>query len=281
MDLTSLSSTLPRSNPSNEDPDQLSSTLLLAAFKQTALSVTTLYKTAANEAERSRREGRAEGYQDCIDDLLLFVEKVEGRCDKNTLETMRQWALSRRRKAGGTSKPKPRREDREESIDSEELPTIDNNAESASPQPQQQNSPPSPQQQHSVDNSPPKHIKSQTSDMLQQTPVFSFRADMDLPRHVPSQPRFDNNNFEELPDSELYSPPTSPTLSAHNPTIFQNRSGSNTANPPAFRLGSPTSTGRHSQQRTGNKRRIGSMADFFDFPGVEKMQFESKRRRHQ
>ncbi|KAI5853225.1 hypothetical protein DFP73DRAFT_590276 [Morchella snyderi] len=279
MDLTSLSSTLPRSNPSNEDTDKLSSTLLLAAFKQTALSVTTLYKTAANEAERSRREGRVEGYQDCIDDLLLFLEKVEGRCDKNSLETMRQWALSRRRKAGGTSKSKSRREDREESVDSEELPTIDNNVESVSPQHQQQNSPSAPQ--HSANNSPPRPVKPQPSDVLQQTPVFSFRADMDLPRHVPAQPRFDNNSFEELPDTELYSPPTSPTLSAHNPTIFQNRAGSNTTNPPPFRLGSPTSTGRHPQQRTGNKRRIGTMADFFDFPGVEKMQFESKRRRHQ
>lgn len=278
MDLTSLSSTLPRSNPSTEDPDQLSSTLLLAAFKQTALSVTTLYKTAANEAERSRREGRAEGYQDCIDDLLLFVDKIEGRCDKNSLEMMRQWALSRRRKAGGGGKTKSRREDREESVDSEELPTIDNNTRSASPPSQQHHSPTSPQQQPTNNAAP--SLKPQPSDIRQQTPVFSFRSDIDLPRHIPPPPRFDNNNFEELADTELCSPPTSPTLSAHNGNIFP-RAGSNTANPSNFRLGSPPSTGRHIQQRAGNKRRMSNMADFFDFPGIEKIQFENKRRRHQ
>lgn len=279
MDLTSLSSTLPRSNPSSEDPDlEPSSTLLLAAFKQTALSVTTLYKTAANEAERSRREGRTEGYHDCLDDLLLFVDKVEGRCEARTLEMLRQWALSKRRKVGGNgAKSKARREDREESVDSEELPMMDNpRSSSPSPQEQQNPTPPPPQPV----NNTPSSTKSAPSDIRQQTGVFSFRSNVDLPRHVPPPPRFDNN-FEELPDTELYSPPTSPTLSAHNNNIFQTRTISAPSNPPTLRLGSPSSTGRHTQQRTGNKRRIGNMPDFFDFAGMEKMQFETKRRRHQ
>lgn len=264
MDLTSLSSTLPRSNPpTTDDPEEPSSSMLLAAFKQTALSVTTLYKTAANETERSRREGRVEGYQDCLDDLLAFVEKVEGRSDTKTLEMLRQWALSKRRRAGGGggSTPKPRRrEDREESaeLDPEDLIT----AMEEPPVPQ----PPTPQPAPSTApamKSPPRQ---------QHPPVFSFRS------NVPAPLKFDSTYEDvDIGGTDMYSPPTSP---AHN--IFQTRTVSTPANnPPSLRLGSPSSTGRHTQQRTGSKRRIGSLGDFFDIAGVEKMQLEQKRRRHQ
>lgn len=268
MDLTSLSSTLPRSNPpvtSTDDPEEPSSSMLLAAFKQTALSVTNLYKTAANETERCRREGRIDGYQDCLDDFLLFVEKVEVRSDPKTIGMLRQWALSKRRKigsGGGGNKPRSRREDQEESAepDPEDLPTTMEEPPlppqpAPVPQPVAMKSPPPPP--------PPPPPPSS---------VFSFRSNLDLPCHIQPSSKFEDI---DIPDTDLFSPPTSPTLTGHN-NIFQTR----TVDPSGFRLGSP-SAGRVMQQRAGSKRRIGSLGDFFDFAGMEKVQLEQKRRRCQ
>lgn len=256
MDLTSLSSTLPRSNPSTDDPEEPSSSMLLAVFKQTALSVTTLYRTAANETERCRREGRMEGYQDCLDDFLAFAEKVEGRSDPRTLEMLRQWALSKRRKTGsggGGNKPRSRHEDQEESAepDPEELPTTTEEP----PLPPLPTPIPQPVAVKSPRQPPPS--------------VFSFRSNLDLSCHLQPSSKFED---VDIPDTDLFSPPTSPTLAGHN-NIFQTR----TVDMPGFRLGTP-SAGRVMQQRSGGKRSLG---DFFDISGMEKMQLEQKRRRYQ
>lgn len=263
MDLTSLSSTLPRSNTSTDDPEEPTSSMLLAAFKQTALAVTTLYKTAANETERCRREGRIEGYQDCLDDFLAFAEKVEGRSDTKTIEMLRQWALSKRRKTsggGGGNKPRSRREDQEESaeLDPEDLPTTTTTVMEEPPLPPQPAPVPQPVAVKSPRQPPPS--------------VFSFRSNLDLSCHIQPSSKFEDI---DIPDTDLCSPPTSPTLTGHT-NIFQTR----TVDPMGFRLGTP-SAGRVMQQRAGSKRRIGSLGDFFDIAGMEKMQLEQKRRRYQ
>jgi hypothetical protein len=49
-----------------ESPEQL-----LDVFKAAALSVTKLYKTSA----LAEAKARTDGYQDCIDDLLAFLDK--------------------------------------------------------------------------------------------------------------------------------------------------------------------------------------------------------------
>jgi hypothetical protein len=290
---------LPRENLSSSedppDPDpEPSSTLLLQAFKQTALSVTNLYKTAANEAQRSRRDGRAEGYQDCLNDLLAFVDKVESRGDPRTIEMLRQWAYGKRRKVGaGIGGRQRKREDREQSMESDEVPApavvVDSERSCGpgpvSPAPQRSVTPPlasmvAPQQPFN-----PLSRKSSPTHSRQQGPVFSFRANIDLPRHVPP-PVFESRPVDShhLPEMDFYSPPTSPTLATHK-NIFHNPGTTNPTAIPGFRgaPGSPSSTnmGRHGQARAGSKRRFGSLSDFdfFEMAEAEKLQM-GKRGRH-
>ncbi|KAK4164476.1 hypothetical protein QBC43DRAFT_334358 [Cladorrhinum sp. PSN259] len=64
---------------------------LLDAFKAAALSVTKLYKTSATAQAKSR----ADGYQDCIEDLLNFLDKESSALTNNPTAKIRKWALDR------------------------------------------------------------------------------------------------------------------------------------------------------------------------------------------
>ncbi|KAI1380669.1 hypothetical protein F4677DRAFT_194458 [Hypoxylon crocopeplum] len=77
----------PPKNPAgSESPEQL-----LDSFKAAALSVTKLYKTSAAAQARAR----SEGYQDCLDDLLAFLDKSSiGLCDGEGWQ-IRKWATER------------------------------------------------------------------------------------------------------------------------------------------------------------------------------------------
>ncbi|PUU83221.1 hypothetical protein B9Z19DRAFT_965224 [Tuber borchii] len=308
MDMTSLSSNLPNENHSPEDPPDPepgpSSTLLLQAFKQTALSVTNLYKAAANEAQRSRRDGRVEGYQDCLEDFLVFIDRIEGRGDQRTLSMLRQWALGKRRKlAPGTGwKPKHKREDAgmEEAMDSDEITTpINIDAERA--ERAETPSVASPLSDHQLQATPstvpplpppqvptahtqqqpfnPLSRRSSPTHSRQLNPGFSFRSSLDLPRHIPPPPVLGISEHRST-DVDLYSPPTSPNLAAQKP-IFHGISA-NSGPIPGFRgvSRSPSTTAMNKSQ--GTKRRFGSIGDFdfFEMAELEKMQMNSKRSRH-
>ena len=73
-------------NQTNDPPEQL-----LHAFKAAALSVTTLYKTAAADQNRAR----AEGYQEALDELLAFLDKENIGVGDGEGWTIRQWATER------------------------------------------------------------------------------------------------------------------------------------------------------------------------------------------
>ncbi|KAI6379426.1 hypothetical protein MCOR25_002010 [Pyricularia grisea] len=79
-------------NMSSEPAEQL-----LDAFKAAALSVTRLYKnsTAANAKARS------DGYQDCLDDLLAFLDKESIGLGDGEGWKIRQWATERLEGGGG------------------------------------------------------------------------------------------------------------------------------------------------------------------------------------
>ena len=64
---------------------------LMQAFKQAALSVTTLYKTAASEQAR----GYQEGYQDALEELLRFLDKENLGLQDGEGWRVRQWATER------------------------------------------------------------------------------------------------------------------------------------------------------------------------------------------
>ncbi|KAM3565004.1 hypothetical protein MY1884_000408 [Beauveria asiatica] len=70
----------------NDTPEQL-----LDVFKAAALSVTKLYKTSALAESRARTDG----YQDCLEDLLSFLDKENmGLCDGEGWG-IRRWATER------------------------------------------------------------------------------------------------------------------------------------------------------------------------------------------
>lgn len=64
---------------------------LLDAFKAAALSVTKLYKTSAAAQSKSR----SDGYQDCLDDLLSFLDKENIGLSDGEGWKIRRWATER------------------------------------------------------------------------------------------------------------------------------------------------------------------------------------------
>ncbi|OIW29163.1 hypothetical protein CONLIGDRAFT_633328 [Coniochaeta ligniaria NRRL 30616] len=71
---------------SSESPEQL-----LDAFKAAALSVTKLYKTSA----AAQAKARADGYQDCLDDILSFLDKENIGLSDGEGWRIRRWATER------------------------------------------------------------------------------------------------------------------------------------------------------------------------------------------
>ncbi|RFU79154.1 hypothetical protein TARUN_3069 [Trichoderma arundinaceum] len=69
-----------------DSPEQL-----LDVFKAAALSVTKLYKTSA----RAEARARADGYQECLDDLLMFLDKENIGLDDGEGWRIRRWATER------------------------------------------------------------------------------------------------------------------------------------------------------------------------------------------
>jgi len=88
--MRSLNTSLPRTSPPKQQapnpPEQL-----LQAFKDAALSVTKLYKTAATDQTKLR----AEGYQDALDDLLIYLDKEDIGLSDGEGWKVRQWATAR------------------------------------------------------------------------------------------------------------------------------------------------------------------------------------------
>lgn len=87
--MRSLNTSLPASLPAsrlNNPPEQL-----LQAFRSAALSVTTLYKTAAAEQSSARHAG----YQDALEELLSFLDSEHLGLGDGEGWRVRQWATER------------------------------------------------------------------------------------------------------------------------------------------------------------------------------------------
>ena len=87
--MRSLNKSLPTSSPKSQTippPEQL-----LQAFRTAALSVTNLYKTAAVDQKQARQTG----YQDALDDLLVFLDKENLGLGDGEGWRVRQWATER------------------------------------------------------------------------------------------------------------------------------------------------------------------------------------------
>ena len=90
---------------------------LLTDFKAAALSVTTLYRTAAAAQDKAR----ATGYQDAIEDLLSFLDREELGLMDGEGWRVRQWATERlSEEAGGMAKKAETDDEAEEEAKMEE-----------------------------------------------------------------------------------------------------------------------------------------------------------------
>ncbi|KAI1440567.1 hypothetical protein ABKA04_003975 [Annulohypoxylon sp. FPYF3050] len=85
--MESLRGSSPSKNAAGcESPEQL-----LDSFKAAALSVTKLYKTSA----AAQAKARTDGYQDCLDDLLAFLDKSHIGLGDGEGWQIRKWATER------------------------------------------------------------------------------------------------------------------------------------------------------------------------------------------
>lgn len=85
--MRSLNKSLPSARSNRPSPPEE----LLPAFRQAALSVTNLYKSAASYHDSIRQAG----YQDAIDDLLKFLDKENLGLQDGEGWRIRQWATAR------------------------------------------------------------------------------------------------------------------------------------------------------------------------------------------
>ena len=107
---TSLPSNQNSSRPHSDQPPEQ----LLQAFKNAALSVTTLYKQTVSEQSNARLAG----YQDAIDDLLSFLDREHIGLRDGDGGKIRQWATERCEKGGHGTTPGDSDDDRGEIEDS-------------------------------------------------------------------------------------------------------------------------------------------------------------------
>ena len=164
--MRSLNSSLPSSTPhsKSQSPEQL-----LQAFKSAALSVTNLYKSAVSD----HADARQQGYQDALEDLLVFLDKENlGLMDGEGWK-VRQWATERYSRAQGAANLS---DVEEEAVDEE------TRARSSSPaRPQRQATPNQPVHESSVRNEPSESSTTSTQTQQLETPttnplMFTFSA---------------------------------------------------------------------------------------------------------
>jgi len=95
---------------------------LLDAFKAAALSVTKLYKTSATAQAKSR----SDGYQDCLEDLLVYLDKEGLGSTHGEGWKIRKW-VNERMEGRETSSPALESEDEAEKSDGLEIQTSGTN----------------------------------------------------------------------------------------------------------------------------------------------------------
>ncbi|KAH0559518.1 hypothetical protein GP486_003965 [Trichoglossum hirsutum] len=224
--MRSLNTSLPVSSPpkqaTNEPPE-----VLLQAFKAAALSVTTLYKLAAAEPDRARKEG----YQEALDDLLQFLDRENLGLGDGEGWRIRQWATA------GKAEGRDCTSGATASDSDDERAEAQKRARSLSPaaqrtgslqeqqRSQQATRQPSPVRTGSAppavtiqQSTPPPPPPSPPQQQQQQIPfarpdLFTFRSPISLPQHSDSD--------IELPDHDIFSSSSPPQPINHDTLQFQ------------------------------------------------------------
>ncbi len=231
-----------------ETPEQL-----LDVFKAAALSVTKLYKTSALAESRARTDG----YQDCLEDLLSFLDKKNmGLCDGEGWG-IRRWATER---LGGSDSALPSTESEDETDKTDK--TDKTTERTASPE-------------MTRTSTEPQQIATQ---IKSDSPAPTSQPRNDEPTHfvVPSQDSFTFQSAHPYPNIATLDLSDS---RAHDTPTFPGRAAKARLNGPT--AGRPLRTSGHLGRGAGSKRRI-NFDDFFGgcFGGKDPLNPGSKRGRH-
>ncbi|KAJ4401035.1 hypothetical protein N0V85_005612 [Neurospora sp. IMI 360204] len=245
---------------------------LLEAFKAAALSVTKLYKTTGPAVAKAR----SEGYQDCLDDLLAFLDRKRLGLSDGEGWAIRSWATER---LDGRDLPTVESDD-----DDKIEPALSPQAQSSDPiqeEDQMRDSPPAPAVFEPPQQEQPRdHEQPQQEHQQQQRQPPSNSEDFQIV--VPTQETFTFQSAHPFPHEEamklenlaLSDPP-------RNRSVSTSTSSRNSRNR-ALRQSATRTLGRGA----GQKRKVVDLAEFFRIdnfgPGNDKDPFNqnSKRSRH-
>ncbi len=257
----------PTKGPVNPDsPEQL-----LDAFKAAALSVTKLYKTSA----AAQSKARSDGYQDCLDDLLAFLDKRHIGLSDGEGWQIRKWATERLDGRDGVAQ-------NTESDDEVEKAETTSSPELHRPNiPTTHQAPIKPDAQMRTDSAPP------TTNPASATPVMEGPPP---PIVVPSQENFTFQSSYPYPQDSSYlnieKLDLSDSTRPNDSITSHNSSATTISHPPRprtiRRVPRPRASG-HLGKGAGQKRSI-NFAELFDVGsiGIGKDMFgrEGKRSRH-
>lgn len=181
--MRSLNSSLPRSSSirqSNPPPEHL-----IQSFKTAALSVTNLYKTAAADQIRARELG----YQDALDDLLVFLDKENLGLDDGEGWKVRKWATERLDGSPVGHTASDSDEDRGETTRRarSSSPVIQHASGLEAEPIRQPSRSTSPVRAVSAPMPPPPPAPQQTSNLFQAPDTFSFRSAIPYPQGMDTQ----------------------------------------------------------------------------------------------
>ncbi|CAJ2502301.1 Uu.00g096950.m01.CDS01 [Anthostomella pinea] len=245
----------PKNLVSSDSPEQL-----LDAFKAAALSVTKLYKTSAAAQAKSR----SDGYQDCLDDLLAFLDRRHFGLSDGEGWQIRRWATERLDGRDSVSQIMESEDetDKAEAGSSPEL----HRPGGANHTPAMRTEPPpaaqTPAVSPIVEEPPTITVPTQDNFTFQSSHPYPQDSYLNLANLDLSDPIRSNDNTTQAPSAVSVPHPTRPRSTKRG-----HRSRNTTTN--------------HLGKGAGQKRSI-NFAELFDVGGVGKDMFarEGKRSRH-
>ena len=225
---------------------------LLDAFRAAALSVTKLYKTSTAYQARSR----ADGYQDCLDDLLAFLDKENIGVSDGEGWRIRKWATDHLEPRDAIS---PESDEEVEKVDTSSSSPQLHRSSSLAPVPTGRTDP------QMRESAPPTIIPAaarSTSPIVEDVDIvvpsqdnFTFQSSIAYPSHE----TYMNLANLDLSDSQAHSSPTSrqgattATATTGTPSIVRNT-----------RLRNGRSTSRTTINRVAGQKRKVNLAEIFD-----------------
>jgi hypothetical protein len=252
---TSLPSTSSPRRQTFHPPEQLQK-----AFKQAALSVTNLYKTAAADQAQAFQDG----YQDALEELLSFMDKENIGLQDGEGWRVRQWATERYQGTGAAAPSESDDEAEEEKRARSSSPTLQRKPSRDT----LRNPPPLEAQSSALLNIPSSSpIRSESAPPVAPAPV---EAPLSVNDHVP-QSDFSFRTAHAYPsvhDIEMDNPDDNTSNSTPAPTVQVNIIPRSSRNP-RHNSHNARSTNRSPSAiqlgpGSGMKRRMQTM-DFFDF----------------